>query len=151
MSRRGDFTSWVMPLFYGSIPVLSIRFPVFKHEVIRSQPCRWIDGCSPPVTVDSKIYLAARRESDLNAPAERLNQADAIATPIKHPNSISPSETGAFLYPNSACKNLVRRKKGFTTFENHKTLVNIIGDPTGNRTRATIPQGGHAKTPANMT
>jgi len=24
----------------------------------------------------------------------------------------------------------------------------VNGDPTGNRTRASIPQGGHAKTPA---
>ena len=69
------------------------------------------------------------------------NQADAVTTPKNHLNSISPSETGAFLYPNSTCQNLVRRKKGFTTFENHKTLVNIIGDPTGNRTRATSVKG----------
>ncbi len=63
------------------------------------------------------------------------NQTSAMTMPKRHPNLISPSETGAFLYPNSICQNLVRKKMGFMTRWNHKPLENIDGDPTGTRNR----------------
>ena len=54
---------------------------------------------------------------------------------------LAPTKLGPFYAWNLICQNLVRRKMGFMTVGNHKTLENNNGDPTGNRTRATSVKG----------